>query len=80
MIRLQDERERRRLSRCELARLAGVDNGRLGQMEAGRMRPPRHGVELLRLAVALGLPVAAAGSLLDPAETTGARHVPGSEA
>jgi len=65
MLRLRRERETRNLSRNALAREARLSYGRVGQIESGRARPPRHSSELKRLALALGLPLAAAPSLLD---------------
>jgi transcriptional regulator with XRE-family HTH domain len=65
MLRLQAERERRGLTRKQLAEVALLSNGRVGAFELGRAAPPLDGVELLRLAFALGLPLEAAPTLLD---------------
>ena len=65
MLRLQAERERRGVTRKELAEMALLSNGRVGSFESGRATPPRDGVELRRLARVLGLPEADAGALLD---------------
>jgi transcriptional regulator with XRE-family HTH domain len=65
MLKLQALRERRGLTRRQLAEVALLSNGRVGAFENGRAVPPREGVELRRLARALSLPAADAGSLLD---------------
>jgi transcriptional regulator with XRE-family HTH domain len=65
MLRLQQKREAKGMSKNALAALANVGHGRVGQIELRRARPPIDGRELRRLAAVLGVPVAEAGTLLD---------------
>jgi len=69
MRRLQAERERRNLTKKQLGETALLPLGRVGAIENGRATPPRDGVELRRLALALGLPLEEAGALLDEVTT-----------
>jgi transcriptional regulator with XRE-family HTH domain len=75
MFKLTAERQRRNWSKAELARRSRLDQGNLGKIESGRVRPyPR---ELHRLARALGIPATAEQSLLEEetAETPRPRSV-----
>jgi transcriptional regulator with XRE-family HTH domain len=65
MRRLQVAREQFGYTRADLDRLAGLPRGRAAAIERGAATPRRDGVELLRLALVLGLPASAAGELLD---------------
>jgi len=63
--RLQVAREALGLSRRALSRDAKLSPGRVGQLEAGVVRLRPFSVELKRLAMALGLPLEQAPTLLD---------------
>jgi len=54
MKRLTVERQSRKWSKHQLARLANIHPTRLGQIELGRAIPPDDSVELKRIAKALG--------------------------
>src|SRR5947199_9079866 len=62
MLRLTIERRRRGWSQAMLARAAEIDQSNLSRIESGRARP--YGVQLIRLARALGWPIGRAEQLL----------------
>ena len=75
-------RQARGLTRQALGALSSVHPARVGAIENGRVSPPGGSVELLRLAVALGLPLERADELIreftlecdeDPAALEGPR-------
>ena len=70
MLRLTSERLRRGWAKAELARRARLDQANVSRIEAGRVRP--YGVELRRLARALGLPARDAERLLDEVQPVNA--------
>ena len=65
MRRLEYERIRKGVARTKLSAKAKLSRGRVGQIEMGRVTPPRDSKELQRLARALGLHVKAAPELIE---------------
>lgn len=64
---LTQKREALGWSKTDLARRAGMQPSRVGQIENGRAVPPRDSVELMRLAVQLGF-TGPPADLLKPVE------------
>ena len=68
MIELTRQREAAGLTRTELGRLALMHPARVGQIENGRVVPPRNSVELHRLSQALNFYPSDPADLLKPVE------------
>ena len=62
-MRLSEERVLRGWSRAELARRAGINASTVGLIESGRLRP--YPSQLVKLAIALGIPEPEAHRLLE---------------
>lgn len=71
MIRLTLEREKRKLSRAELARRAKMGAGDVGKIENGRAKPYRK--QLVKLGRAMRMRLAEALTLADEIDATGAK-------
>jgi transcriptional regulator with XRE-family HTH domain len=67
VVELTRQRQAHGWTRTELGRRARLHPARVGAIENGRAVPAPESVELQRLAVALGIPRASAGTLLDEA-------------
>ena len=65
MTRLEFLRRSGGRTQVQLARDARLSPGRISMFERGVVIPPKRGVELQRLAIALGLPPTGGSSLLD---------------
>jgi len=58
-------------TQVQLAQAARLSPGRISMFERGVVVPPHRGVELQRLAIALGLPPASGSTLLDEVNDDG---------
>jgi len=68
MLRIQKERERQRLSRSALSRIAEMHPATVGQIESGYIGKP-YASQLCKLANALGWPADRASELIDEMPT-----------